>query len=74
MESRNHRTLRHTLMLGMSDARNHTNAVYTPMLTLGPYTPHRTQKNPPAPPRDTLRDKMAGLKIAFDEAMKRGGI
>lgn len=49
MESRNHRTLRYTLMLGMPDARNHTNAVYTPMLTLGPYTPHRTQKTPRHP-------------------------
>ena len=74
MDKRNHRTIEYASLTNDPDVRNRRNMLYVPLHSSYPYMAYSTQKNPPAPPRDILRDKIAALKIEFDEAMKREGI
>lgn len=72
MDDRNRRTIEYASLTNDPDARNRRNLLYVPHISSDPYMPYATTKNPPAPPRDTVRDRLAALKIIFNEALKYG--
>ncbi len=70
MDDRNRRTIEYASLTNDPDARNRRNMLYVPHISSDPYMPYATKKNPPAPPRDTVRDRLGALKIIFNEALK----
>lgn len=74
MDKRNRRTIEYTSLTNEPDTRNRRNVLYVPLRSSYPYMAYSSQKNPPAPPRDTLRDTMGSLMIEFNEALKYEGL
>ena len=74
MDERNRRTVEYASLTNDPDVRNRRNIPYVPQLSSDPYMAYSTKKNPPAPPRDTVRDRLGGLKIEFNEALKYEGL
>lgn len=69
MDKRNYRTLDYATFSYAPDARNYRNVLYTELDASNSYMPPTTQKNPPAPPRDTFRDKIGALEIIVNEML-----
>lgn len=71
MNLRNRRTIKYAVREDTIGAKNRVNVVYTPS---GPLVLRRSQKNPPPPERDPIRDRLGALMVEIDEVLKYGGI
>ena len=74
MDDRNHRTVEYASLTNDPDARNRRNMPYVPHRSSDPYLLYTTQKNPPAPPRETVMDRLSALKLKLNEALKYEGL
>ena len=71
MNLRNRRTIKYAVREDAIDPRNRVNVVYAPS---GPLVLRRSQKNPPPPERDAIRDRLGALMVEIDEVPKYEGI
>lgn len=74
MDDRNHRTIEYASLTNDPDARNRRNLPYVPHISSDPYAAYATRKNPPAPPRDAVQDRLGALQIYFNEALRDAGL